>query len=554
MNKLYFGDNLEIMREMDDGIVDLICTDPPFNSGRNYNAFLKSDAQQKAFKDIWTYDDAAVESRIDIEKRSISCDTYKALDNCLKGFDMVFQGKSSGKEGAMRSYLTFMGSRIVEMRRVLKDTGSIYLHCDPSASHYLKLIMDSVFGQDKFRNEISWMRDAAGKGAKRVSKQWPRVHDVILYYSNTNNHIYNQVYTELNEKQSSSYSNIEQGTGRRFKTVQLGDYSEKSIQNMKDNNLIYTSKSGKEYKKYYLDEAKSTISSMWTDIPGFGVRTNSKERLGYPTQKPIALYERMIIASSNEGDLIMDPFCGCGTTIDAAHTLRRRWIGIDLTILALDPMQKRMRERHSMIPHIDYVIEGYPTNMQEVMKLVKDEKRHHDFSNWAVTRLGFKPTKHVGDGGKDGITHFQNWKPDGSEIRVFAEVKTGKPTIGQVKSFLYSMNDQNAEAGVFISLDKPSSGMKDLASRAGRFEHAGRTYPKLQFWTIDDSYFENPEIVKQKINLPHEWNLDAIRKSERHVDDTQLDLFSEDMSRPQLESHVEELERQIAEQKNKRSS
>ena len=273
----------------------------------------------------------------------------------------------------------------------------------------------------------------------------------------------------------------------------------------------------------------------------------SLERLGYPTQKPIALYQRMIKASSNEGDIVMDPFCGCGTTIDAAHTLNRRWIGIDLTVLALDPMSKRMQERHGLLPSINYEISGYPTTMQDLHRML-DEGKYHDVSNWAVTRLGFKPTKSVGDGGKDGIAHFQNWKPDSADVKIYAEVKTGQCSIGQVKSFLYSMDEQNAEAGIFIMLNKPTSGMKDLASRAGRFEHAGKTYPKLQFWTIDDSYFENPDILKQKIQLPREWSLDSIRKSERHFDDTQMDLFEdnpENMSRPQLEAKNQELQNQI---------
>lgn len=252
----------------------------------------------------------------------------------------------------------------------------------------------------------------------------------------------------------------------------------------------------------------------------------AKERLGYPTQKPRALYERMIEASSNPGDLVLDPFCGCGTTIDAAHTLNRLWMGIDVTILALDPMRERLRDRHGLEPSRDYEIDGYLTNMQEVRKLVRDENKRHDFSNWVVTRLGLTPTPDVGDGGKDGVGRVTLWNPQQMEeepARILAEVKSGNFTIGNVREFCHTMTRLDAIAGIFTTIKDVSTGMRQVASDMGTFAHNNATYPRLQFWQIDDAYFENPDIVKTLIRLPGEW-LRPIQKSERHFADRQTEL------------------------------
>ena len=255
-----------------------------------------------------------------------------------------------------------------------------------------------------------------------------------------------------------------------------------------------------------------------------------RERLGYPTQKPLALYERMIKASSNEGDIVLDPFCGCGTTIDAAHTLNRQWMGIDITILALDPMRQRLADRHGLEPSVDYQIEGYPTNMQEVHRLLKegDKRKYHDFSNWAVTRLGLNPTKDVGDGGHDGVGHVTLWNPQvmkETDAHILAEVKTGKPTITQVRAFCQVMNEKSAEIGIFITLEPVSAGMRQQAEMMGRFDHNGQTYPRLQFWQLDDTYFENPDSINTLVRLPAEWRIRPTQKSERHFDNQQTQFL-----------------------------
>ena len=565
MNKLYFGDNLEILREMDDSRVDLICTDPPFNSGRDYNVFLgDSLAQDKAFTDTWTWDRFAEEVREDIEKRAYESDTYKALDDCLKAYDLMFQYPVSGDKGAMRAYLTFMGPRLAEMHRVLTKKGSIYLHCDPTASHYLKCLMDVIFGTKNFRNEIVWQRTRSHKHGN----QYGRIHDTILFYSKSHQAVWNPVYTGLNpEYVKSSYSyddeigrfRLQELTAQGIRQGESGqpwrdsnpsdrgrhwavpgrkswpehiqppdDYESLSVHGkldvLDDKGLIHWPSKGKipRFKRYLSTSRGTRVTDLVTNI-----NVTYEEDLDYPTQKPRNLYERFIESSSNEDGLVLDPFCGCGTTIDAAHTLNRRWIGIDLTILALNPMSRRLEDRHGLKQSVDYDIEGYPTNMQEVRKLVRNEKKYHDFSNWAVTRLGLKPTKDVGDGGHDGVGHFTVWTPQGMEkgqSRILAEVKTGKPTIGQVRAFRTSMQDNNAEVGIFITIEPISSGMRQQAEAMGRFEHNRQTYPRLQFWQIDDTYFDNKEIINTILRLPSEWRVRPTRKSERHFTDEQIQL------------------------------
>ena len=349
MNKLYFGDNLEVLREMDDERVNLICTDPPFNSGRDYNTFIDdSVAQKKAFTDTWTWDTAAQDARADIERRAYTCVNYKALDVCLKGYDLVLQMLYLAVKVKCARILLSWGARLAEMHRVLTKNGSLYLHCDPTASHYLKGIMDAIFGVDNFRREIIWNLNTAS-GYKSQVNGFIRGHDVILYYvKNTDTFVFNKIF----QPHKPEYI-------RRFRKV---DEQGRHYRDDRPNRV-----------RQYLDKTKGVaLTDVWSDIMSFQQNATSVERLGYPTQKPRILYERMIKASSNERDIVLDPFCGCGTTIDAAHTLGRQWMGIDITILALDPMRQRLKDRHGLEPSIDYQIEGYPTNMQEVHKFLKE--------------------------------------------------------------------------------------------------------------------------------------------------------------------------------------
>ena len=369
--------------------------------------------------------------------------------------------------------------------------------------------MDAIWDQknlkknEHFRNEIVWHYQA-GTGPKIAFK---RKHDLIFFYGKSKESCFNRQSKPVVNPQR--YSKLDE-SGRHYDVNGQGN-------------------------RYYLHEGQ-TCDDVWTYIQEKEfqqLNSQSKERLGFDTQKPRSLYERMINASSNRNDLIMDPFAGCGTTIDAAHGLKRYWIGIDLTILALDPIRRRMNDRHHnssgepLRPHTDYEIIGYPTNMQEVRKLVRDEKKYHDFSNWAVTRLGLQPTKAMGDGGKDGeaVAHITLWNPGEEErdTRIYAEVKSGKPTITQVRAFCHTIQKHDA-IGIFITIEPVSDGMCQEAADMGTFTHNNDTYPRLQFWQITDAYFETPEIVNQLIRLPREW-IQPGRKAERHVAETQMELL-----------------------------
>ncbi|RKU15933.1 hypothetical protein C6501_06125 [Candidatus Poribacteria bacterium] len=577
MNKLYFGDNLEIMREMPSESVDLICTDPPFNSGRNYNAFFhESKAQSKAYTDIWQWDKAAQKSRTEIRKLAGASDTYKALDACLRGYDLMLQNAVSGNKGSMRAYLAFMGPRLVEMHRLLIDTGSIYLHCDPTASHYLKGVMDAIWDQKNlkknefYRNEIVWKRTHAHNDGN----QFGRIHDIILFYRKNKKGVWNPIYAEPDPEYvkknytepgkwglyqpitlTGSGTTKDGESGKPWRDISPSDnaprhwtapereawpeevqppdnYESLSVHEkldvLDDNDLIHWPKTSRgekpRFKKYLSTYKGNRIQDLIIDVE----KVTGDEDLDYDTQKPRALYERMIEASSNKDMLVMDPFCGCGTTIDAAQTLERLWIGIDITIIALDPIQHRMKDRHGLEPDKGYKIEGYPTNMQEVYGLVQDRKKRHDFSNWAVTRLGLKPTPNVGDGGKDGVGHVVLWNPDTDEDtpqRILAEVKSGKPKLDHVRAFCHTMTEQEAIAGIFITLEPVTKGMKQIAENMGTFEHINnQEYPRLQFWQIDDDYFEDPDILEHRIQLPHNW-IQPRKKSERHFGNEQMSLL-----------------------------
>ena len=504
LRKIYFGDNLEILRELETGCVHLVCTDPPFNSGRNYNTFLKaSQSQRTAFVDTWTWDDAAQDARREIGELARTSESYAALKNALTGYDLVLQKATSGAPSAMRAYLTFMGPRILELHRVLHPNGSMYLHCDPTASHYLKGLMDAMFGVENFRNELVW-HYSAGSAPRQDFK---RKHDIILRYVKEAPFVFNQPRMPYAEKDKHRFK-YEDEDGRKYRRNRTKD------------------KHG-DWKRFYSDEG-TPMDDVFTYLRGSEMNqigATSKERLGYPTQKPRALYERLIEASSNPGDIVLDPFCGCGTTIDAAETLNRQWIGIDATLLALDPMQKRLRERHGLEPSVDYEIIGYPTNMQEVMLLIRDRKKYHDFANWAVTRIGLEPTANVGDGGFDGIGAVKVWDPRTQRdrnTRIIAEVKSGKPSISALRAFCHTIREQKAQVGIFITVEPITRGMKAMQESMGTFQHNGVSYPRLQFWQIDDGYFANPESLNKRIRLP--WRVESRHKSERHFKDEQPEL------------------------------
>ena len=495
-NALYFGDNLNVMREMQSGSYHICYLDAPFNSGRNYNIFLAdSKAQWKAFDDIWRWDDAARQNQAAVlhydGRHPELVETMDKLTHCLTGFDTVLKGLNSRSEAeSMRAYLAFMAPRLAEIWRLLTPTGSVYLHCDAHASHYLKCMMDVIFGAANFRNEIIWHYTGGGRSKTYFSRK----HDVILWYARSaaDGYCFNLDEIRVPYKATSGYAK----TG-------------------------IVSKAG---KKYMPNPEGTPVDDVW-DMPI--INPMSKERLGYPTQKPRALLERIIKASTNPGDIVFDPFCGCGTTLDAAHGLQRKWVGIDLTVLALEPMERRLRERHGLRAKVDYHIEGYPTTRQDALLLA--EQNPHDFANWAVTRLGLSPTPNSNDGGFDGTGKVTLWEnrhlaeATRTQLPVIAEVKSGRSlNPNQVRAFRTAMQDTDAAIGIFITLHPVTRGMRNLSEAAGTFEHNGLHYPRLQFWQITDSYFEDGLIP---VSLP--WQVDERPKAERHYGGQQIYLSSE---------------------------
>ena len=460
-NRLYYGDNLEILRNREyfpDECVDLIYLDPPFNSNRNYNVLFKSvsgadsEAQITAFEDTWhwgktaedTYDELIIHAP---EKVST------AIDALLNLID----------RNQMMAYLVMMTARLVELHRVLKPTGSLYLHCDPTASHYLKIVLDAIFEVENFRSEIIWQRTAAHDlGAK----QWPAVHDVILMYSSSSKWCWNVSYQEFDDeyKRKNYPLRDERGTyttqpltggkaggpeayeewrqrlpsqGRAWaipagyrrlpdwlKRVlppeqeweQLGIHSKLDI--MDTQGMIHwpTKSGGAPRFKYYLKDALGKISGdIWTDIPK--ISAHAKERLGYPTQKPEALLDRIILASSNEDDIVLDPFCGCGTAIATAQKLNRRWIGIDITHLSIALQKYRLQDMFELVSGTDYDVIGEPATVDAARELAQDSDNEgrYQFEWWALSLLRAKPVggtagsrkgKKGADQGTDGIINF----------------------------------------------------------------------------------------------------------------------------------------------------
>ncbi len=362
---IWTGDNLDILRGMNSECVDLIYLDPPFNSNRNYAAPIGSQAAGAAFKDTWTLSD------LDVAWMGLIADERPAVANLLHTAKLT-HGKG------MQSYLTMMAVRLLEMRRVLKPTGSIYLHCDPTASHYLKMLMDTVFGADSFRSDISWKRTSAHSDTRQGRKQHGRVHDVLLFYSGSpQGWTWNPLYTDYDPKYvRSSYRHVEPDTGRRYRLDNLtgpgGEakgnpeyevmgvtrhwrYSqERMAELIAQGRVVQTREGGVPAYKRYLDEMPGVpLQDVWTDLPPIGSR--AKERVGYPTQKPLALLERIIKASSNEGDVVLDPFCGCATACVAADRLGRKWVGIDISSKAVELVNSRLRQAMGSLFHHGYV-------------------------------------------------------------------------------------------------------------------------------------------------------------------------------------------------------
>ncbi len=506
-NKLYFGDNLHVLREhIADGCVDLVYLDPPFNSNANYNILFKSpdggdsDAQIEAFEDSWHWNENA----------------EKAFDDVMRSgntaaFELLRAMRAFLGDNDMMAYLAMMAVRLIELHRVLKATGSLYLHCDPTASHYLKLLLDAVFGADKFRTEIIWKRTFAHGN---VGRTYGDITDTIFFYTKSLDHTWNQVYTQVAaDKLAKKYPNTD-ADGRRWQSVTLRNpglrpnlhypYTASNgvtyqphpngwscnLTRMemydREGRLHFPSKLGGALRlKMFEDESKGErLQSLWADIPPLSA--NARERLGYPTQKPLALLERIIAASSNEGDVVLDPFCGCGTAVHAAQKLGREWIGIDVTHLAIGLIEKRMKQA---FPGLAFDVVGRPQDLNSALDLAARDK--HQFELWALSVVEAQPWKggrKGADGGIDGIIYF---KPDGKKTeRAIVEVKGGGVGVKDIGRLAQVIERERAPFGVFLTAQPPTRAMERDAAAVGLWENptTGRTYPRLQILTLAEIF------------------------------------------------------------------
>ena len=510
-NTLYYGDNLPILREyISSESIDLVYLDPPFNSNRSFNVLYRhesgrdSEAQVQAFDDTWHWNqhtEATYEELVTHGRPEIS--------------SMLAATRQFIGENQMMAYLVMMAARLVELHRVLKPTGSLYLHCDPTASHYLKIVLDTIFGPKNMRAEIIWKRSAAHNDAKQGAKQPGRIHDVILFYSkDDDNWIWNQVYLEYaQEYVDTNYRYIDEQTGRRFKSTDLtaakpgGDtlyewkgrrpppgrywaFSKENMQKFEEAGLIHYTSTGTPRLKQYLDEMPGvSLQDIWTDIPP--INAHAAERLGYPTQKPVALLERIIQASSNPGDVVLDPFCGCGTTIAAAQKLGRIWIGIDVTTLAINLQKNRLKTAFGIESPHDYEVVGEPVDLAGARQLAQEDR--YQFQWWAASliqarALGSGPDDKKGkkgaDRGIDGeIVFFDD--NTGKPKKVIVQVKSGKVSSATIRDLRGVIEREKAAIGVLITLEEPSHPMITEAAATGFYSTSWGNFPRLQILTID---------------------------------------------------------------------
>jgi DNA modification methylase len=549
-NQLYYGDNLDVLRRhIRDEAVDLVYLDPPFNSNANYNVLFaakdghQAAAQIQAFEDTWQWDQAAAASyESTVEQGGPVADVLRAFRTFLGTSDML-------------AYLSMMAPRLTELHRVLKPTGSLYLHCDPTASHYLKLLMDAVFGARRFGSEIVWRRSGAHNDTKQGRKNYGHVHDVLLFYSKSDEWTWNPLYTAYESEYIERDYKLIDEAGRRFRRDNLtaarpgGDTEyewrvkrragvrERWIADVHDEHL--TPIAGWEYKgvrpysgrywaysrdnmrqfaeegrirhtfdgmpeyKRFLDEMPGVpLQDVWTDIPP--ITSGAAERLGYPTQKPESLLERIISVSSNAGDVVLDPFCGCGTTISAAQKLRRQWIGIDITHLAIGLIKTRLRDAYG--DEVRYDVIGDPTTVEDAARLAEDEP--YQFQAWALGLVGARPAggvKKGADKGIDGRLYFHDGSGDTRSIVL--SVKAGKLHANYVRDLRGVIEREKAEIGVLLSFDTPTKAMRAEAASAGFYESPWGMHPRLQLLTIaellDGRQIDAPRATGSNVTYKH---------------------------------------------------
>jgi site-specific DNA-methyltransferase (adenine-specific) len=528
VNKLYYGDNLEVLRKyIKDESIDLCYIDPPFNSKRNYNQIYNNlgkedQAQAQAFVDTWTWDNHANEALEEIQSNYQGKFTSQTID-LIDGLTKVL-----GK-GSLLAYLVSMTLRIVEIHRVLKSTGSFYLHCDPTASHYLKIVLDTVFcsqGGD-YIAEITWERTSAHSD----SKTFANTTDVIFLYSKRIL-IFNQQFKPYSEEYLKKYYKHQDGKGRFLdRDLTAGglsgggyNYDWKGIkklwrcpietmQKYEEKNKLYYTRNGTPRLKQYLEEMPGVpLTNLWNDIPP--INSQASERLGYPTQKPEALLERIIKASSNKGDVILDAYCGCGTTIAVAERLERNWIGIDITYQSISLMLKRLEDSFGKNVLDKIELNGIPKDLESAKALATkpDDRTRKEFEKWAVLTYSNNRAvindKKGADKGVDAIAYFQGDK-DNREKIVF-QVKSGNVKSGDIRDLQGTMTLQGAALGIFITLKPPSKDMVQTAKSAGiyRGRYMSQSVDKIEIVTVQ-------EILEQKKRLDVILTFEVLKAAEK---------------------------------------
>ncbi len=534
MNALYYGDNLEVLRKyIKDETVDLCYIDPPFNSKRNYNQIYNNigsedRAQAQAFVDTWVWDEIAAAGFAEILANDHGRFTSRTVD-LIKGLDIVL------KKGSLLAYLVSMTLRITEIHRALKPTGSFYLHCDPTASHYLKLVLDAVFvanGGD-YKNEIVWQRTNAHN---MKTKGWVRANDIIFFYIKSKDFTFNAQHVDYGEQQLKRFKTDE--NGRLYKAENLtfsttspsrqfewrgskpppnrswGASLEQLEQWYQDGRILLKQDGSPRLDglKIYLEDTKGKpITSNWTDIER--ITNTAAERLGYPTQKPEALLERIITTSTNPGDVVLDAYCGCGTTIAVAERLKRKWIGIDITYQSISLILRRLEAQHGKGILDTITLNGIPQDMASAIALAnkKDDRVRKEFEKWAVLTYSNNRAiindKKGGDKGIDGIAYFLTGANDNAKI-VF-QVKSGSVGRGDISKLNNDRTREKAELAIFLTLQPPTQGMKTEAGEAGVYEHQmmGRNYPRIQIVTIE-------EVVEQHKRLEIPMSLEVLKKAQ----------------------------------------
>ncbi len=544
-NVLYFGDNLDVLRRyVRDESVDLVYLDPPFNSNATYNVLFRQHddtpaaAQIKAFEDTWRWDDSA--ARAYEETVELGGQVAQAM--------IAFRALVGTSD--MLAYLSMMAPRLDVLRRVLKPTGSLYLHCDPTASHYLKILLDAIFSPQRFRGEITWQRTNVHSDAKR----WSPVADTLLYYVKGDRPTWNPVYAAYDEEYVASKYRFRDPDGRRYQLDNMTSpsprpnmtyewkghappalgwrYSRETMQRLDAEGRVWypDSKSKRPRLKRYLDEMPGVVlGNVWTDIDP--INSRAAERLGYPTQKPEALLERILTASSNPGDVVLDPFCGCGTAIAVAQRMERQWLGIDITHLAVNLIRHRLKDAYGDAITKSYRVIGEPTTVEDAEQLAHDDP--YQFQWWSLGLVGARPVeqKKGADKGIDGRIFFHD-ETGGKTKQIILSVKAGKTGRAHVHELRGVMEREGAEIGVLISFQAPTRQMREEAASAGFYTSPGwnTTHPRIQLLTVAEL------LDAKEIDYPHMTG-STFKRAPRHVaevpmGDSLFGLDGSDVSEP----------------------